>query len=71
MNIKYVEESVLNKNPLGLIKTRENRFKAIYPHETKSSEDLYIIIEITDNEEIIIITLYTTTIERRLRNYAI
>jgi len=55
ITIEYIEKSLKSLEPLGINKTRENRFSLIYPHETKSSEDLYIIIEINDFKEIEVI----------------
>jgi len=69
--IKYIEKCIKSIEPLGISKTMENRFMLIYPHETKSSEDVYIIIEIDDYQEIMVITTYTNTIQRRIREYAI
>jgi len=71
ITIEYIEKCLKSLKPLGINKTRENRFSLIYPHETKSSEDLYIIIEINDFKEIDVITIYTKSIFRRLREYAI
>jgi hypothetical protein len=70
VTIGYIEKCLKSLEPLGINKTRENRFSLIYPHETKSSEDLYIIIEINDFKEIEVITIYTKSIFRRLREYA-
>ena len=47
----------------------ENRFKLIYPHPTNKNEDLYIIIQISDNHEIEIITVYPFDKKRREREY--
>ena len=69
--IEYIEKCLKSLKPLGINKTRENRFSLIYPHETKSTEDLYIIIEINDFKEIEVITIYTKSILRRLREYEI
>lgn len=33
-NFAYIFDCLLNKIPLAIIKTKENRFKIIYPHET-------------------------------------
>jgi len=71
VKIEYIEKCLNSFEPLGINKTRENRFSLIYPHETRQSEDLYIIIEINDFKEIEIITIYTKSIWRRLREYAI
>ena len=70
IKIEYITKCLTNLTPLGITKTRENRFKLIYPHK-QASEDLYIVIEIDDYQEIEIITIYTFNIYRRLREYAI
>jgi hypothetical protein len=66
-DFNYIEECIKEKIPLAIIKTRENRFKLIYPHNIKTKNDLYIIIEITDNEEIEVVTSYPFKEDRRLR----
>ncbi|AMK15104.1 hypothetical protein [Methanobrevibacter olleyae] len=42
-----------------------NRFKLVYPHETKSTMDLYVIIEIDDYRIVKIITAYPVDKRRR------
>ncbi len=44
-----------------------NRFKLVYPHETKITMDLYVIIEIDENSIITIITAYPNDKRRRER----
>ena len=63
--INYTVDCLLNKVPLSISKTYYNRFKLIYPHETKSTMDLYVIIEISDNENVSIITVYPEEKKRR------
>lgn len=63
--INYTVDCLLNKVPLSISKTYHNRFKLIYPHETKSTMDLYVIIEISDNENVSIITVYPEEKKRR------
>ena len=67
--INYLINCILNQIPLGISKTYYNRFKIIYPHETKPSLDLYIIIEINDNNEVTIISAYPKNKSRREREY--
>jgi len=45
----------------------ENRFKLIYHHNKKLRHDLYIIIEINDNNDIEVISSYPFKEDRRLR----
>ena len=63
--INYTVDCLLNKVPLSISKTYYNRFKLIYPHETKSTMDLYVIIEISDNENVSIITVYPEEKKKR------
>lgn len=63
--INYTVDCLLNTVPLSISKTFYNRFKLIYPHETKSTMDLYVIIEISDNENVSIITVYPEEKKRR------
>lgn len=63
--INYTVDCLLNGVPLSISKTYYNRFKLIYPHETKSTMDLYVIIEISDNENMSIITVYPEEKKRR------
>ncbi|MEA4956131.1 hypothetical protein SDC9_03512 [bioreactor metagenome] len=67
IDFNYIEKCICNKIPLGITKTRENRFKLIYPDKNKTMHDLYIIIEITDNREIEVVTAYPFKEDRRLR----
>lgn len=66
-NLNYVIDCLINGIPLGIIKTRENRFKLIYPHDKISTRDLYIIIEIDEFERVSIITVYFFDKRRRER----
>ena len=54
----YVLDSIINKVPLGNIKTEPNSFRLIYSHETDNTMDLHIIINVTDNRTVKVITLY-------------
>ena len=63
--INYTVDCLLNKVPLSISKTYYNRFKLIYPHETKSTMDLYVIIEISDDENVSVITVYPEEKKRR------
>ncbi len=66
-SLNYIFDCLTNKIPLSISKTRENRFKMIYPHETNSNDDLYIIIEINDDREVSVITAYSFNKRRRER----
>lgn len=65
--INYVVKCLLNDIPLSISKTMANRFKLVYPHETKSTMDLYVIIEIDDYRIVKIITAYPVDKRRRER----
>ena len=64
---EYVAECLFSKTPLGIVKTMENRFKLIYPHNKNDNLDLYIIIEIDDYKNIKVVTAYTFNKKRRER----
>ena len=63
--INYTVDCLINKIPLSISKTNYNRFKLIYPHETKPTMDLYVIIEISDDENVSVITVYPEEKKRR------
>lgn len=65
--INYIVDCLLNEIPLSISKTMVNRFKLIYPHETKPSMDLYVIIEIDEYGIVKIITAYPNDKRRRER----
>ncbi len=65
--INYLVKCLFSQIPLSISKTYYNRFKLIYPHETKESMDLYVIIEISDDEYVSIITAYPE--DKRRREY--
>lgn len=69
IDFNYLRKCIIDKIPLSISKTMYNRFKLIYPHETKTSEDLYIIIEITDNQDIEVVTSYSFNKNRREREH--
>jgi hypothetical protein len=63
-NINF-EDILVNETLLSISKTSENRFKLIYHHPHNDNLDLYIIIEIQDNKEIKIVTVYPFKKSRR------
>ena len=63
--INYTVDCLVNNIPLSISKTNYNRFKLIYPHETKPTMDLYVIIEISDDENVSVITVYPEEKKRR------
>lgn len=65
--INHIVDCISNEIPLSISKTRMNRFKLVYPHETKITMDLYVIIEIDENSIITIITAYPNDKRRRER----
>lgn len=65
ININYAVDCLLHKIPLSISKTTYNRFKIIYPHETKPTRDLYVIIEISENRNVTIYTVYSADKKRR------
>lgn len=67
--INYVIDCLLNNIPLSITKTNINRFKLIFPHETKPTMDLYVIIEIDDYGIVTVLTAYTNNKRRREHEY--
>lgn len=67
MNNINFEDILINEDFLSISKTSENRFKLIYHHPYNENLDLYIIIEIQDNREIEIVTVYPFKKSRRER----
>lgn len=65
IDINYVISCLIDKTPLDIAKTRHNRFKIIYPHETQITQDIYVIIEIGDNKIVKLITVYPKDKKRR------
>ena len=63
--INYLVDCLINQIPLSISKTYYNRFKLIFPHETKHTKDLYVIIEISDDRNVTIITAYPEEKARR------
>jgi hypothetical protein len=66
---KHVMDSLINKKPVLIGKTGYDTFKVLYEHPTKMSKDIYIIISIDEAENILIVTTYTHSIERRIRHH--
>jgi hypothetical protein len=66
-NIVY--DSLIKNNPVLIGKSNYNTFKVIYEHPTKSSEDVYVIISLDDNGNILIVTVYTHSNDRRIRHH--
>lgn len=54
---KIVYDSLIDSNPVLIGKSDFNSFKLIYEHPKKSSEDIYVIISLDDNENILIVTV--------------
>ena len=67
LNFNYIFDCLSSKMLLSISKTRENRFKLIYPHEKIKTKDFYIIIEIDESEIISVITAYSFSKNRRER----
>lgn len=59
INIDYVLRMLLFNEPLGLLSSRENRFKVFYPSEFHPNTlDLIVVIAIDPDEKIIGVTTY-------------
>lgn len=55
---KYVQDMILNQEPIGVLSSRKNRFKLFYPSNKDKSFDLIVIIAIEDNKNIILLTTF-------------
>lgn len=64
-----VYDSLVNKKPVLIGKTSYNTFKVLYEHPNRSSKDIYIIIKIDESKNILLVTVYTHSIERRIRHH--
>ena len=51
-------EALFNQEILGIQKQDSNKFKLTYEHKIRKSKDLYLIVLITDNKDIKLITTY-------------
>lgn len=64
-----IYDLLINGEYVAILKSNYNSFKILYEHPTKESEDLCIVIAITDNKGIKLITTYNQDKERRVRTY--
>jgi hypothetical protein len=64
-----VYDSLVNKKPVLIGKTSYDTFKVLYEHPNRSSEDIYIIFKIDESKNILLVTIYTHSIERRIRHH--
>lgn len=69
VNSEMVYDCLFNRYPVLIGKSSYNRFKVVYEHPTRSSQDIYIIIEVAESENILIVTVYIHTNERRIRTH--
>ncbi|QUH23450.1 hypothetical protein HYG87_06590 [Methanobacterium alkalithermotolerans] len=70
LNREIIYDSLINKKPVSLSKTSHDTFKVIYEHPSRTSQDLYLILQFDEMENILIVTVYTNSIERRVRHHA-
>jgi hypothetical protein len=49
---------LLNEEPLGVLSSRQNRFKVYYPSENHNDLDLIVVVAIDDDEKIIGVTTF-------------
>jgi len=57
IDINVVNQKLLNSIPVGIQKTKYffNKFELIYEYNNK--EDLYVVVEIINSDEIVIVTI--------------
>ena len=58
IDLNYIEEMLLNEEPLGILSSRKNRFKVYYPSKNHEDLDLIIVIAIDVDEKIIGVILF-------------
>ena len=63
ISIDYAKKMILNEEPLGLLSSRDNRFKVFYPGEHE--DDLVVVIAIEDDYKVIGVTVYEDKISKR------
>jgi hypothetical protein len=66
-NNEIIYDLLLHEEYVAISKTNYNTFKILYEHPTKESEDFGIIIAITDNKGVKLITTYNQKKDKRLR----
>jgi len=66
IDLNYVKKC-LNTLPVAIIKQNFNLFKLLYPHKSKNTFDIAIIIDIDDDENLEIVTIMISKISYRVR----
>lgn len=64
-----IYDLLINHENEGILKSNYNTFKIFYKHPTKKSKDICIVIAITDNKGVKLITTFNQPKERRVRTY--
>jgi len=68
-DIGLIYEMLLSKKPVQIGKTKIGTFKLVYEHPNQKSKDIYLIIMITNKQEITLKTTYLANRSRRIREY--
>lgn len=69
ISFDYIFHCLKYEMLLGITKTSHNRFKLIYHHKHVKTKDLYIVVEINDDEYLRVITAYSFNKRRREREH--
>jgi hypothetical protein len=70
INIEWLYDCLLNEEPEGVLKQRDDRFRIYYKHPKKQDKyDLVLIIDIVNSSPKIIkvVTTYEQSVNRRVR----
>ena len=68
-NLEMIYDHLINGQYVAILKSEYNSFKILYEPPTIKSVDLCIVIVITDDKGIKLITTYNQDKERRVRTY--
>lgn len=64
----WIYDVILNKEPSGVLKQREDRYRIYYEHPTKNKYDFIVVIDIKNSPKIIkVVTTYEQSNKRRVR----
>ncbi len=70
-DLDLIQRTILNKPLVGILKQDYNKFNVFYEQEYKPAYDLNIIILLTDNEELELLTIMENPRSRRERKACI
>ncbi|MCL2687213.1 MAG: hypothetical protein FWE58_01595 [Methanobrevibacter sp.] len=68
-NLNMIYDLLFDGDIVALLKSNYNLFKIIYEHPTLNSKDLCVVVSITDDKGVKLITTLNQPKERRVRTY--